>query len=68
MMHAYRDLIVRLFSYDAFVLVKGDAIEADKEYDFEDKVLGMYYVKPNYPGRCSHVSLLIYQFVCVCMC
>ncbi|KAI7886450.1 acyl-CoA N-acyltransferase [Lichtheimia hyalospora FSU 10163] len=42
-------------AYDSFVLVKGGPIEADKEYDYEDKVLGMYYVKPNYPGRCSHI-------------
>lgn len=49
-------LIEICFSYDAFVLVKGGPIEAGKEYDYEDKVLGMYYVKPNYPGRCSHVS------------
>ncbi|KAI9318217.1 acyl-CoA N-acyltransferase [Dichotomocladium elegans] len=41
--------------YDAFVMTKDGAIEPGQSYDYEDKVLGMYYVKPNYPGRCSHI-------------
>jgi hypothetical protein len=32
-------------------------IEKDVEYDFGKKVVGMFYIKPNYPGRCSHVSV-----------
>ncbi|KAI9303237.1 hypothetical protein BJ944DRAFT_232344 [Cunninghamella echinulata] len=42
-------------SYDSFVLVDGEPIEPEKEYDMKDKVLGCFYVKPNYPGRCSHI-------------
>ncbi|KAI9493850.1 hypothetical protein BDB00DRAFT_820947 [Zychaea mexicana] len=42
-------------SYDAFVLTKDGPIEKGQSYNYEDKVLGMYYVKPNYPGRCSHI-------------
>ncbi|KAI8149647.1 hypothetical protein BJV82DRAFT_128869 [Fennellomyces sp. T-0311] len=42
-------------SYDAFVLTKDGPIEKGQAYDYNDKVLGMYYVKPNYPGRCSHI-------------
>lgn len=26
--------------------------------DYQEHVVGMYYVKPNYPGRSSHVRLL----------
>lgn len=33
-------------------------IDPDTEYKWEDKVVGMFYIKPNYPGRCSHVSFL----------
>ncbi|TPX32846.1 hypothetical protein SmJEL517_g04122 [Synchytrium microbalum] len=32
-------------SYDAFVLIR----------DSDQAVLGTFYVKPNYPGRCSHI-------------
>ncbi|ORY90396.1 hypothetical protein BCR43DRAFT_499242 [Syncephalastrum racemosum] len=41
--------------YDAFVLSKDGPIEPGQSYDWNDKILGMYYVKPNYPGRCSHI-------------
>ncbi|KAL0082184.1 hypothetical protein J3Q64DRAFT_1722133 [Phycomyces blakesleeanus] len=41
-------------SYDAFVLTK-ELIENDKVYNYADQVIGMYYVKPNYPGRASHI-------------
>ncbi|KAG0167007.1 hypothetical protein DFQ28_006721 [Apophysomyces sp. BC1034] len=40
--------------YDAFVLTK-QLIEPGQNYDYEEIVIGMYYVKPNYPGRCSHI-------------
>ncbi|KAI8076769.1 uncharacterized protein BX664DRAFT_343882 [Halteromyces radiatus] len=43
-------------AYDSFVLVKDDPIVPGKEYDMHDKVLGCFYVKPNYPGRCSHIA------------
>lgn len=36
-------------SYDSFVLVDGEPIEPGKEYDMKEKVLGCFYVKPNYP-------------------
>ncbi|KAI7848515.1 hypothetical protein BDC45DRAFT_523054 [Circinella umbellata] len=42
-------------AYDAFVLTKEGIIEKDQSYDYKDKVLGMFYIKPNYPGRCSHI-------------
>ena len=45
-----------IYRYDAFVFTKDGPIEKGQSYNYEDKVLGMYYVKPNYPGRCSHVS------------
>ncbi|KAI8385020.1 uncharacterized protein BYT42DRAFT_544819 [Radiomyces spectabilis] len=40
--------------YDAFVLAT-EIIDRNKDYDFDNVVIGMYYVKPNYPGRCSHI-------------
>ncbi|KAL4970694.1 GNAT family N-acetyltransferase [Aspergillus stella-maris] len=27
----------------------------DEEHDWEKECLGTFYIKPNYPGRCSHV-------------
>ncbi|CAO3607076.1 unnamed protein product [Cunninghamella blakesleeana] len=46
-------------SYDSFVLVVGEPIEIGKEYNMEEKVLGCFYVKPNYPvsssNLCSHI-------------
>ncbi|ORZ25139.1 hypothetical protein BCR42DRAFT_399452 [Absidia repens] len=42
-------------AYDSFVLVKDEPIMPGKEYDMQDKVLGCFYIKPNYPGRCSHI-------------
>ncbi|KAG0305073.1 hypothetical protein BGZ98_004630 [Dissophora globulifera] len=49
------------FSGDAFVLLKGNysnAAEVEKKpskQDWEDDLLGYFYVKPNFPGRCSHI-------------
>ncbi|KAF9366926.1 hypothetical protein BGX34_000045 [Mortierella sp. NVP85] len=49
------------FSGDAFVLLKGryqQATEVDprKEIkDWEKDLLGFFYIKPNFPGRCSHI-------------
>src|SRR4051794_30832114 len=48
--------------YDAFVALKDDydlVPTGDPEAEAEawaDRMVGMFYVKPNYPGRCSHVS------------
>ncbi|ORE03524.1 hypothetical protein BCV72DRAFT_244311 [Rhizopus microsporus var. microsporus] len=41
--------------YDAFVMSKDGIIEPQVDYDWTDKVIGMFYIKPNYPGRCSHI-------------
>ncbi|KAI8079013.1 uncharacterized protein B0P05DRAFT_470367 [Gilbertella persicaria] len=40
---------------DAFVMSADSLIEPGVEYDWQDKVVGMFYIKPNYPGRCSHI-------------
>ncbi|CAO3636057.1 unnamed protein product [Mucor hiemalis] len=40
---------------DAFVMSKDTAIEPNTAYDWDDKIIGMFYIKPNYPGRCSHI-------------
>ncbi|KAI8991059.1 hypothetical protein BDF20DRAFT_842420 [Mycotypha africana] len=42
-------------AYDAFVMAKDGLIEPNTNYDWDDKVVGMFYIKPNYPGRCSHI-------------
>ncbi|KAI8985258.1 hypothetical protein BDB01DRAFT_859962 [Pilobolus umbonatus] len=39
--------------YDAFVMSKDSVIHKDDKW--EDKIIGMFYIKPNYPGRCSHI-------------
>ncbi|KAG0740101.1 hypothetical protein G6F57_006107 [Rhizopus arrhizus] len=40
--------------YDAFVMSRDSLIELG-DNDFNEKVMGMFYIKPNYPGRCSHI-------------
>ncbi|KAF8945409.1 hypothetical protein BGZ47_002700 [Haplosporangium gracile] len=46
---------------DAFVLIKGDykdagGVEARASAEEWDKdLLGFFYIKPNFPGRCSHI-------------
>lgn len=42
-------------SYDAFVMSKHSLIELG-DNDFNEKIMGMFYIKPNYPGRSSHVN------------
>lgn len=37
---------------------KDSVIDPDTTYNWDDKVIGMFYIKPNYPGRCSHVKYL----------
>ena len=40
------------------VRVQGGSVEASRAgRGWEDALVGFYYVKPNYPGRSSHVSL-----------
>ncbi|KAF9933701.1 hypothetical protein FBU30_004709 [Linnemannia zychae] len=46
---------------DAFVLIRGDYKDANDVQtkstaeDWSDDLLGFFYVKPNFPGRCSHI-------------
>lgn len=53
------------FGGDAFVLLRGDYTSAElvpttrtsiEEWDHD--LLGFFYIKPNFPGRCSHVRLV----------
>ncbi|CAG8652000.1 13513_t:CDS:2, partial [Cetraspora pellucida] len=49
------DGFINLFlSHNTFIALKDDDNENNKE-NWEDKVMGMFYIKPNYPGRCSHI-------------
>ncbi|KAG0199621.1 hypothetical protein BGX28_007126 [Mortierella sp. GBA30] len=49
------------FSGDSFVLLKGhfrDSAEVKPRSvakDWDSDLLGFFYVKPNFPGRCSHI-------------
>lgn len=49
-------------SYDGFVAVRGNHSTwkdlLDKR-DWEETILGLYYIKPNYPGRSSHVRTVL---------
>jgi len=40
-------------AYDAFIAVKNGPLTP--ESNLEESILGMFYIKPNYPGRCSHI-------------
>lgn len=54
------------FGGDAFVLLKGDYASAElvpttiEEWDQD--LLGFFYIKPNFPGRCSHVRSSPFAF------
>lgn len=50
------------FSSEAFILSKDGLVDPNTEYDWNEKIVGMFYIKPNYPGRCSHVSKKAYFF------
>ncbi|KAF9103523.1 hypothetical protein BGX27_010544 [Mortierella sp. AM989] len=49
------------FSGDSFVLIKGhyqQATDVELRKDINDwmkDLLGFFYIKPNFPGRCSHI-------------
>ncbi|GJJ77648.1 hypothetical protein EMPS_10007 [Entomortierella parvispora] len=49
------------FSGDAFVLLKGhyshatDVLPKGSASEWDDDLLGFFYIKPNFPGRCSHI-------------
>jgi hypothetical protein len=41
----------------------GESVEASRAgRSWEDSLVGFYYVKPNYPGRSSHVSVSLRSF------
>ncbi|KAI8642711.1 hypothetical protein BD408DRAFT_443252 [Parasitella parasitica] len=40
---------------DAFVMSLDGLIDPNTAYNWDKKVVGMFYIKPNYPGRCSHI-------------
>ena len=43
-------------SGDAFIAVNGGRTVSNDIYDnLEANILGTFYIKPNFPGRCSHV-------------
>ncbi len=43
-------------SGDVFIVIKGGKTETIDLYDnLEENLLGTFYIKPNFPGRCSHV-------------
>lgn len=42
------------FSFVA-IMIKGENPGLQEDSNWESEFLGTYYVKPNYPGRCSHI-------------
>ena len=43
-------------SHTAFVVRSTSAgLDANKRFSNSGDVMGIFYIKPNYPGRCSHV-------------
>ena len=46
-------------SGDVFVIVRGGKDQPMQfSADLEENILGTFYIKPNFPGRCSHVILI----------
>ncbi len=44
-------------SGDAFIVLNGGKTTSKEFYNnLEENLLGTFYVKPNFPGRCSHVT------------
>jgi RimJ/RimL family protein N-acetyltransferase len=60
------EFINYFLSYDAFIVLSDEGIKKLKKIEeskidddiWNEEFLGMFYVKPNYPGRCSHVCNL----------
>lgn len=54
-------------SGDVFVVINGDKTSSnDFHSNLEENILGTFYIKPNFPGRCSHViisSLITYEIL-----
>ncbi|CAF5038032.1 unnamed protein product [Rotaria magnacalcarata] len=49
-------------SGDAFIVIKsGKNVSIDFSNDLEKTILGTFYIKPNFPGRCSHVIMNIFS-------
>ncbi|CAF0892599.1 unnamed protein product [Adineta ricciae] len=43
-------------SGDVFIVLNGGkSVPKDLENNLEENLLGTFYVKPNFPGRCSHI-------------
>ncbi|CAF1091634.1 unnamed protein product [Adineta ricciae] len=43
-------------SGDVFIVLNGGKnVSKDLENNLEENVLGTFYIKPNFPGRCSHI-------------
>lgn len=46
-------------SADAFIAINsGKTLSNDFSDNLEENILGIFYIKPNFPGRCSHVIIL----------
>lgn len=47
-------------SGDVFVVLNGGKTSSnDFHSNLEENILGTFYIKPNFPGRCSHVIIII---------
>jgi hypothetical protein len=45
-------------SGDAFIVINGGKTSSNNFYNnLEENILGIFYIKPNFPGRCSHVII-----------
>jgi hypothetical protein len=45
-------------SANAFIVINGGKSSSNNFYnDLEENILGIFYIKPNFPGRCSHVII-----------
>jgi len=45
-------------SGDAFIVINGSKTSSNNFYNnLEENILGIFYIKPNFPGRCSHVII-----------
>ncbi|CAF3938842.1 unnamed protein product [Rotaria sp. Silwood2] len=45
-------------SGDAFIVINsGKTLSIDFSNNLEKTILGTFYIKPNFPGRCSHVII-----------
>ena len=56
-------------SGDVFVVLNGGKTSSSNEFhsNLEDNLLGTFYIKPNFPGRCSHVITIVLFSCEICM-